>query len=305
VVTEAETSEINAPLFDYLRMLAIAAVVIVVAVVTIAFFSASRLLRPIGPIVEAANKVGHGDLDVRLPDAGRDEFAYVSGQFNKFVDELTRRNAELRATEAETSELLASVVPRRLVDKVMAGDRDIAESMSNASLIAFTFKGAAESLKNLEDLAEQNAELITGLSALAERYGAEQLSSSAVTVLYATGLDVADPRIEDAAEFAAQASDWMSETLRARGFMIDASVGIASGDLVTGVMGTERLTVDVLGVPRQVAGVLSGVAEPRQVLVDAEVAGRLGDDWQVERVSDLKDLSGSSIDAWKVTRSLV
>jgi len=182
----------------------------------------------------------------------------------------------------------------------MAGDRDIAEAMSNAALIAMTVKGSTHNLRNLEQLGERNASLVAGMSAIAAQYGAEQLSSSAVTWLYATGLDVEDPRIEDAVEFALRASTWLSDSLAAQGYLLAVSVGIASGDLVTGVMGTERLTVDVMGAPRQVAGALSMAADQRQVLVDAEIAGSIGEGWRVERMSGLEDVSGAPLDAWQV-----
>jgi HAMP domain-containing protein len=304
-VAEARRSEINGPLFDYLRVLFIATIVLVVVVIAVASVAASRLLRPIDPIVEAASAVSEGNLDVRLPDAGRDEFAYLSGQFNAFVDELVKRRDDLASTEAETTELLASVVPRRLVDQVMAGNRDIAESMSNASLITFAFKGGADGLNDHEDLAEQNSELLAGVADLAMRYGAEQLSSSAATVVYATGLNVEDPRVEDAVAFALRACEWMSETLQANGFALDVAAGISAGDLVTGVVGTDRLTVGVLGAPRQLANALAGLAPPRHVLVDAEIAARLGEAWQVERVTDLEDMAGAPLDAWKVASRVI
>jgi len=300
IVSEMQRSEVSAPLYAYLWRLGIASVLVIAVVVVIALYAASRLLRPIDPIVDAARRVGEGDLDVRLPDAGRDEFAYLSDQFNQYVDELVRRGDEVAATEAETTELLASVVPRRLVDKVMAGNRDIAEAMSDATLVALTIKGSTDNIRNLEQLAEHNAELVGGMVSLADRYGAEQLSSSAVTFLYATGLNVEDPRIEDAVEFAVAASEWLSDALASQGYLLGAAVGVASGDVVTGVMGTERLAVDVLGAPRQVAGALSAAASPRQVLVDAEIAGAMGDEWQLERVRDLEDISGSPLDAWQV-----
>lgn len=304
VVTEIQQSEVFAPLYSYLRRLVVAGVVVSILVVILALAAARWLLRPIDPIVEAASRVGDGDLSVELPDAGRDEFAYLSGQLNLFVEELARRAAEVRATEAETSELLASVVPRRLVERVMAGNRDIAETMSNASLIAFTVKGSTDNLGNLEFLAEQNVEVMSGLASIADQHGAEQLSSSAVTLLYATGLGVDEPRIEDAVEFGIRASSWLTDLLSEQGYMLGVSVGIASGDMVAGVMGTERLTVDVIGAPRQIAGSLSQAADQRQVLVDAEVASRLGESWAVERVSDLEDVGGSPIDAWTVTKRI-
>ena len=300
VVAEVQRSEVTAPLIDYLWRLGVVVLLVIAAATVTAVFASSRLLKPIDPIVDAAQRVSDGDLEVRLPDAGRDEFAFLSGEFNEFVAELSHRKADVSATEAETTELLASVVPRRLVDKVMAGDRDLAEAMSNASLVAMTLKGTMGNTRGFEDLAYDSSELAAGMASIAQAHGAEQLSSSAVTFLFATGLDVEAPRIEDAVEFAIAAVDWLSEALESKGLLFSVAVGVASGDVVTGVMGTERLSVDVLGAPRQIAGALAEAADGGQVLVDAEIAGLLGHEYQVDRVGGLEDLAGSPLDAWQV-----
>jgi len=60
--------------------------------------------------------------------------------------------------------------------------------------------------------------------------------------------------------------------------------GLAAGDVVTGVVGADRMYFDVWGAPRLRAAELADEAEPGQILVDATVADAGGDDWVGEAV---------------------
>ena len=252
VVSEVERGEVTEGFVGYLVTLLIALVLIGIVVVAIAMVASRRLLKPISTIGDAAARVGEGDLDVELFDEGRDEFAYLSRQFNEFVGELRHVRGEAEATATETSELLASVVPGRLVERIMAGGRGITEALNDATLVAIALHGELGVDQGDDELARQQSALTAGVASLAREHGAEHLSSSAVTVLYATGLEVEGRRISEGVEFAAAVQDW-ARALDSHGFVLTLSIGIASGDVVTGVMGGDRLAVDVLGAPRQIA----------------------------------------------------
>nr|MDJ0791136.1 HAMP domain-containing protein [Acidimicrobiia bacterium] len=239
VVSEVERGQITRGFVSYLGTLLIAGLVIVIVVVAIAFGASARLLQPIGRIGAAASRVEEGDLDVELFDEGRDEFAYLSKQFNEFVAELRHVRGEAEATQEETSKLLASVVPRRLVDRILAGGRGITEALNNATLVAITLHGDFDD-SEVDELAQQQSVLTAGAASIAREHGAEHLSSSASTVLYATGLDSEGRRIEDGVEFADAVNRWAQSALADRGFLLAPSFGIAAGDVITGVMGGER-----------------------------------------------------------------
>nr|MDJ0792006.1 hypothetical protein [Acidimicrobiia bacterium] len=220
---------------------------------------------------------------------------------NEFVAELRHVRGEAEATQEETSKLLASVVPRRLVDRILAGGRGITEALDNATLVAITLHGDFDD-SEVDELAQQQSVLTAGAASIAREHGAEHLSSSASTVLYATGLESEGKRIEDGVEFADAVNRWAQSALADRGFLLAPSFGIAAGDVITGVMGGERLAVDVLGTPRQVSMDLSRVAQPGQILVGADTAASLGSGWAVERIEGLHTVAGAPLDAWSVRR---
>lgn len=300
VITEAESSEIYAPLRQYVWRLLLVAIVAVPIVTAVALLIARRMLRPIEPIVEAANQVAEGDIDVVLDAAGHDEFSDVAHQLNAFVGELRHQRAEVTRADLETTELLASVLPRRIVDQYKAGDRDIAESIRNATLVAVTLNDDDAGLTD-DDRADYSVQVSAGMAEIAMLHGAEHVASNAVTGMYATGLGSDQLAIDEALAFALAARDWTKAFLEEREIDMTMGIGIAGGDVVANVIGTQRLAFDVLGSPRRIADDLARVAPPWTVLVDAAIAGRAEERWLLERTEDLRDPRGSRMEAWALS----
>jgi class 3 adenylate cyclase len=78
------------------------------------------------------------------------------------------------------------------------------------------------------------------------------------------------------------------------------SIGLASGYVVTGVVGTERVAFNVWGNPRRRAETLATVAGASEILVDPTVASHVGDEWAVDPVIGLVGLDGAPFEAWRV-----
>ena len=299
VVTEAETSEIFEPLRQYVWRLLLVALVAIPIVTAVALVIARRMLRPIEPIVKAANQVAEGDIDVVLDATGHDEFSDIAHQFNAFVGELRHQRGEVARADEETTELLASVLPRRIIDQYKAGDRDIAESIRNATLVAVTMNHDGVGLSD-DDWAEYSVQISASMAKIAALHGAEHVASNAVTAMYATGLGSDELEIDDALAFALAAREWIKAYAEDRDIDVTMGIGVAGGDVVANVIGTQRLAFDVLGSPRRVADDLARSAPPWTVLVDAAIAGRVKERWLLERIEDLRGPRGAPMEAWRL-----
>lgn len=300
VVTEAETAEIFAPLRSYLIRLLIVAALAVPAVTLVATVIARRMLRPIGPIIAGADEVAGGDIDVTLGMRGNDEFSDLAKQFDGFVAELRHRRDEVERTDAETTELLASVMPERLVEQYRAGQRDIAEAISNATLISVVIVGPDGGRPGDDIVSEYGAAVSAGLDDIADAHGVERIDATASMLTYATGLGSEQLEIDRAIAFASDVADWFGEFATERELTADVGIGLAAGDVVANVIGTQRLAFEILGSPRRASERLARAAAGGDVLVDAVIAGRLGDAWSIDRIDGLRGLDGVPLEGWRV-----
>ncbi|MFF8657351.1 ATP-binding protein [Streptomyces huasconensis] len=74
-----------------------------------ALFAARRVLRPVGHLRTAAEKITAGSLDTRLDVVGKDELAALTSTFNTMAATLQRDDAELRRLEANARRFAADV----------------------------------------------------------------------------------------------------------------------------------------------------------------------------------------------------
>jgi signal transduction histidine kinase len=90
-------------------MAPVAAGVLGVGMVVIAFVVFGPARHRLRAVQEATERLGAGDLDARAPDHGGDEVAAVARSFNKMAEELTSRARALEASDSARRQLLADV----------------------------------------------------------------------------------------------------------------------------------------------------------------------------------------------------
>jgi signal transduction histidine kinase len=90
-------------------MAPVAAGVLGVGMMVIAFVVFGPARRRLKEVQDAAERLGAGDLDARAPEYGGDEVAAVARSFNKMAVELTSRARALEASYATRRQLLADV----------------------------------------------------------------------------------------------------------------------------------------------------------------------------------------------------
>jgi HAMP domain-containing protein len=300
MVAEMTTAEAEASIDDYRRRALLLGAVLVPLVALFGLLLSGRLLRPVSPITAAARAVGSGDLETTLPEEGRDEFGELGKRFNAMVAARQQQEDRLAQVDSEVTELLASVLPEHMVEQVRRGDTDIAEALRDATLIALLVDVPGdESPVDEELLREVRVELSTDLVALAERLDVQPLHTSASQLLFAAGLRIDGIESAGAVEFATAALTAAERRAEQHGVALSIHAGLAAGDVVTGVVGTDRLAFDVWGEPLRIAQALAAGAEPGEVIVDASVAAAVDGQWVVEEVPGLED-DGRPLPGWRI-----
>jgi HAMP domain-containing protein len=300
MVAEMTTAEAEGSIQDYRRRALLLAAILVPLVAVIGLLLSRRLLRPIPGITAAARAVGAGELDVTLPEESRDEFGELGKRFNVMVAARQQQEARLAQVDDEVTELLASVLPAHMVEQVKRGDTGVAEALRNATLIALLVdEPDKESPVDEELLRDVRVELSTDLAALAGRLDVQPLHTSASQLLFAAGLRIDGIEATDAVEFATAALTAAARRGEQHGVALSIHAGLAAGDVVAGVVGTERLAFDVWGEPLRIAKVLAAAAGPGEVVVDGSVAAAVEGNWVVGQMPDLVD-DGEPLPGWRI-----
>jgi two-component system nitrogen regulation sensor histidine kinase NtrY len=124
------------------------AVILILAAIWLGLWFAERLSRPVGRLVTASQRVGAGDLDVRvIEDDGDDEISQLGTYFNQMTTQLKGQRDELMATNHQSERR------RRLFDSVLGSVSSGVVGLDEDGRVAFANRSAQRLLSVSEEQA--------------------------------------------------------------------------------------------------------------------------------------------------------
>jgi len=182
------------------------------------------------------------------------------------------------AATARSEELLLNVLPASVADRLkrgssMVADRHEAASVLFADIVSFTAFAEQTAPERVVELLGRVFETLDDLTA---RHGLEKIKTLGDGYMAVAG--VPQPRADHARAAAAMAVEIepaLRKELEADWPSLHVRVGIASGPLVAGVIGSRRFSYDLWGDTVNTAARMAGLAEPGSVVVADSTAGLL------------------------------
>lgn len=293
-------SELEEGFSDYIRTILVITVVFVVALTFAAVAWASSFTAPLRTMSAALARIRTtGDIE-EIPVTGTREFRALASQLDHMGDRLgERREAVLRALRTKSA-LLRTLLPSSAARQVARGDRRLAESLPDASVVVVVM-GRLDELFTTGDLDANRAflhGLVDRLDSLARAHGLERVkvigdSFFAVTESRMSTLDHA-PRAVVMAEAALAEID---RSAGDAGIDIAPAAGVATGPITAGLVGSSKLVYDVWGAAVDDAYELGHAARRGTVVVTQPTRERLPSGGELSEVR-----VGSSI-AWEIDPS--
>ncbi len=199
---------------------------------------------------------------------------------------MTRAEAAAAREHQRSERLLLNILPAPVAERLKAHeDEIIADSFAQATVLfadIVDFTPLASKLRPRELVAFLNR-VFTEFDALADRYGLEKIKTIGDAYMAAGGLPTY--RSDHADAMANMALD-MLDAARRLGEATDepfaVRVGINSGPVVAGVIGTRKFSYDVWGDMVNVASRMESTGEPGRIQVSAETRALLGDRFAFE-----------------------
>jgi class 3 adenylate cyclase len=193
----------------------------------------------------------------------------------------------LLLAEQERSEgLLLNVLPAPIADRLKRGEEPIADRFPEvtvlfADLVEFT---ASSDRSSPERVVQVLADLFTAFDRLAARHGLEKIKTVGDAYMVAGGLPV--PRPDHAQAVAEMALAVREEAGRHRdpaGRPLQVRIGIDTGPVVAGVIGTAKFSYDLWGDTVNTASRMQSTGAPGCIQVTDRAYRRLRDRYRFER----------------------
>ena len=200
-----------------------------------------------------------------------------------FAKERNEALAALRAEQARSEALLVSILPRPIAERLKVAKGRIADHVPSASIVfadLVDFTPMSERLPAAEVVGMLD-DLFSRFDALAERHGLEKIKTIGDCYMAAAG--VPDPRPDHARRAALLALDMRDEvatwTLTDRS-RLQLRIGINSGPVVAGVIGTKRFLYDLYGDAVNTASRMETHSVPGQIQITSATHDLLKDEFE-------------------------
>jgi adenylate cyclase len=191
----------------------------------------------------------------------------------------------LRAEKEHSETLLLNILPRTIVARMRGGERVIADHVNAATILFSDLVGFTELAARLPP--ERTVALLEALfsrfDALAARHGLEKIKTIGDAYMVAGGIPEARP--DHAAAMAAMALDMLDAAAAMRqraGEALELRIGMHTGALVAGVIGTHKFAYDVWGDTVNTASRMETLGLPGRIHISAATRAALGDGFRVE-----------------------
>lgn len=303
ILAEIDLAEAYAPIYSFQHQLLISATLLMLLVTLLAMGLAYLFVQPINHLIASARLVGQGQLDAIAPLETQDEFGELATSFNGMVASLRAQTNLVEEKNRENEQLLLSIFPAAIAKRLKQGDKNIAESVSNVTVLFSDLTGfskLADSLTAYEIVTILN-DLVTAFDEAAERHGMEKIKTIGDSYMAVCGLSV--PYLDHdrrAIDFALEMLTIVRRFNPERGFQLNVGIGINSGDIVAGIVGRNKFIYDVWGDTINLASALKSACPAGSVLVAEGIYHRLKDLYEFEVLDVLSEHGKESWQAWRL-----
>lgn len=197
---------------------------------------------------------------------------------------LRRAQERLENLYQKNEELLLNVMPKAIADRLRNGETEVVDRVPEATILFCDLVGFTSLASQMRagQLVELLNAIFFAIDCLVEKHGIEKIKTIGDAYMAAAG--VPEP-MEDHAirmvDFAMELREELARVEREWETPVRFRIGIHSGEVVAGIIGTKRLAYDLWGDAVNMASRLESNCAPTQIHISSETLMLLGGRYDV------------------------
>jgi len=237
-------------------------------------------------------KVGtDSDLSLRVNVNGKDELTNLGNAINEMLD-IIEEGRKIIAEEQEKAEkLLLNILPEAIAHKLKQSHDSIAENFDEVTILFADIVGFTPLSSRLKPIQLVNLlnEIFSAFDTLADKLGLEKIKTIGDAYMVAGGLPIErDDHAEAMAEMALEMQEALVRFRAERGENIQIRIGMNTGVVIAGVIGTKKFIYDLWGDAVNVASRMESSGEPGQIQVTESTYLHLKDKYELDQRGTIK-----------------
>jgi class 3 adenylate cyclase len=250
IIGKMDLDEAFAPMRRLARDTLIQSALIMLAITMIVMLLASSFVRPVNELIRRVRQAGLGDEEVQIDTTAKDEIGDLARSFKDMVESVRDQTRLVQETNRENERLLQSVLPESVARRLKSGEKDIADSVPDVSVLFADLGGFTQfcdSVPAHESVALLN-ELVSTFDDATGRFGIEKIKTFGDTYMAACGL--CTPLLDHtrrAIGFAREMHRAVRRFNAEHALDLRLTVGISAGPVVAGIIGRDKFIYDIWG----------------------------------------------------------
>lgn len=237
------------------------------------------ILKRLSRLSDDVEEIGQTyDLSKRVYDEGKDELADFGKAMNRMLAKLHELEKVLAVERDKSEKLLLNILPSDIADRLKESNEKIADHYEEASVLfadIVNFTAMSATLQPSELVAILNG-IFSMFDEVVDTLKLEKIKTIGDAYMVVSGLP--DPRPDHAivmARLALAMRRALDRFNRERDLSIEIRIGINSGPVVAGVVGTKKFLYDLWGDTVNTASRMESTGVPGQIQVTEETRKRI------------------------------
>lgn len=197
---------------------------------------------------------------------------FFESQKERLMREVDDKNRLLEQEQQKSERLLLNILPRSIANRLKNNESRIADSHDSvtimfADLVDFTHISSGMAPAALVDLLNQ---VFSRFDALTEKYGLEKIKTIGDAYMVVGGAPVArDDHAEAMARLALEMQHVLAEVSASSGRALNMRIGINTGPVIAGVIGSSKFSYDLWGDTVNMASRMEQYGLPNAIQISA------------------------------------
>lgn len=215
------------------------------------------------------------------------------GLYRRYVF-IRRTNLIIDLEKQRSDELLLNILPEETARELKEHGKVLAKRFDSASILFADFKGFSQFAEKLlpEELVKTVDYYFSGFDKIVDKYGLEKIKTVGDAYMCAGGLpfQTADHAVKIVQAAMEMINFVNHEKARSSGkaYGLEVRIGINTGPVVAGVVGTRKFAYDIWGDAVNIASRLEATSEPGRINISEETYSRIKDHIECEYRGELE-----------------
>jgi class 3 adenylate cyclase len=315
LLAQIDVGEAYTPVQVLTTYLFIATVALILIVTLVANVAAYGFVKPINLLMEVAQDHEIDDEEKEILMQSKDEFSAIASILIGMSEAIQEQETLVIQRNNTVEQLLGYLVPSRIAGQLKQDEANLLENLKtvtdeiqNVSIMVVTFVGLSHLAigQPVETVAGQLNEMVDNLDAIGEKTDIERLNTVGDRYIAICGLTRPhldhEKRIVD---FALEALNLIPSFNTRHNTALGLHIGVHSGSIMSGVIGTQKLSYNLWGETLTTAIELSIQAADNTLLVTQEIYDRLQDLYQFVESKTVEVGEVGSISTWSLQSGVV